>query len=71
MPLPDWSCETCKEPYPNSRALKGHIKWVHKTKLGRFFFMLCEIMYNTKYTLARNANREEYLKVKTKLELKF
>ena len=26
MPVPDWSCEICKEPYPHSRAIKGHIK---------------------------------------------
>ena len=69
MPFPEWSCEICKEPYPHSRALKGHIKWVHKTKPNHFF-ILCEIMYKTKYTLARHTNSEEYLKVKTKLEWK-
>ena len=45
MPFPEWSCEICKEPYPHSRALKGHIKWVHKTKQNNFFFILCKIMY--------------------------
>jgi hypothetical protein len=25
MPFPEWSCDICKEPYPHSRALKGHI----------------------------------------------
>ena len=69
MPIPEWSCEICKEPYPHSRALKGHIKRFHKTKLF-FFGILCEIMYKTKYTLARHTDSEEYLKVKTKLELK-
>ena len=34
------------------------------------FFILCEIMYEIKYTLARHTNSEEYLKVKTKLEWK-
>ena len=66
MPFPEWSCEICKESYPHSRALKGHIKWVHKTKPSNLIFYLCEIMYKTKYTLARHTNSEEYLKAKTK-----
>ena len=34
------------------------------------FFILCEIMYEIKYTVSRHTNSEEYLKVKTKLEWK-
>ena len=30
MPFLEWSCDICKEPYPHSRALKGHIKLVHE-----------------------------------------
>ena len=41
-----WRCDICKVPYPHSRALKGHIKWVNKTK-PIIFFILCEIMYKT------------------------
>ena len=37
MPFPEWSCEISKEPYPQSRAPKGHIKWVHKPKPIYFF----------------------------------
>ena len=70
LPFPEWSCEISKEPYPHSRALKGHIKWVHKTKTNNVFCMLGETMYKTKYTLARHTNSEEYLKVKTKLKWK-
>ena len=51
------------------KSPKGHIKWVHKTKQN-FFFILCEISYKTKYTLARHIHSEKYLKVKTKLEWK-
>ena len=32
-----WRCEIFKEPYPHPRALKGHIKWVHKTKPSNIF----------------------------------
>ena len=65
MPFPEWCCEICKEPYPHSRALKGHIKQ-NKT----IFLLLCEIVNKTKYTIARHTNSEEYLEVKTKLEWK-
>ena len=70
MPVPEWSCEICKEPYPHSRALKGHIKWFHKTKQKKTFFIPCEMMYKTKNTLGRHTNSEESLKVKTKHEWK-
>ena len=40
MPFPEWSCEICKEPYPHSRALKGHIEWVHKTKQNHLFYFM-------------------------------
>ena len=66
MPFPERSCEICKKPYPHSRDLKGHMKWVHKTKQNHFFIQY-EIMYKTKYTLARQTNSEEYLKVEKKL----
>jgi hypothetical protein len=67
MAFPEWSCEICKEPYPHSRALKRHIKWVYKEK---HFFIICEKSYNTKYTIARHTNSEKYLKGNTKLEWK-
>ena len=70
MPFPEWSFEICKEPYPHFRALKGHIKWAHKTKPNNFFLILCEIMNKIKYTIARHTNSEEYFKVKTNLEWK-
>ena len=38
MPFSEWSCDICKEPYPHSRALKVHIKWVNKTKQNHFVF---------------------------------
>ena len=69
MSFPEWSCEICKAPYTNLRALKGHIKGVHKTKQNHWL-ILCEIMFKPKYTLARHTNSEEYLKVKAKLEWK-
>ena len=36
MPFQEWSYEICKESYPHSRALKGHIKGFHKTKHNHF-----------------------------------
>ena len=40
MPFPEWSCEICKEPYPHSRDLKGHIKLVHKTKQNHIYYSM-------------------------------
>ena len=70
IPFQEWSYEICKKSYPHSRALKGHIKWFHKTKPNHFFKILFEIMYKTKYNLARHTNSEEYIKVKTKSDVK-
>ena len=49
MPFPEWSCEICKEPYPHSRALKGHIKWIHKAKLTIFFYSMWNNVQNKIY----------------------
>ena len=50
---------------PKKETWSGFIK-----QNQTIFFILCEIMYKTKYTLARHTNSEEYLKVKTKFKLK-